>query len=71
MDEEAGCMFGLVFLGTWGACTLAFGPLGFLLGWAPALILGAIWPLLIALGAIALIVVLLLGGALFLWVYYS
>jgi hypothetical protein len=62
MSEGAGygCVSILVFFAVWIGCTIAFGGLGFLFGWAPAIILAAIWPLVAALG----VAVLVLGGIL-------
>lgn len=47
----------LIFLAVWIGCSVAYGFLGFALGWMPALILAAIiglfWPLLLVLLVIA------------------
>ena len=51
----------IVFFVVWIASAIAGGPLGFIFGWIPALILASIWPLAVAFGfgAVAFVVVLL------------
>jgi hypothetical protein len=62
-----GCMSVIVFLGVWIVCTVSFGPFGFMLGWMPALILAAIWPLVAALGVLAIILLIVIAVALYLY----
>lgn len=61
----AGVTGGITFFAIWIYCSLAFGFLGFALGWLPALIVagiaGAIWPLIaivIGLGVLAIVLLL-------------
>ena len=63
MDEGGagyGCVAVIVFFAVWIGCTIAFGPLGFMLGWMPALILAFIWPLVAALGVVAVVILAIL-----------
>ena len=62
MDEGAGygCVAVIVFFAVWIGCTIAFGPLGFMLGWMPALILAIIWPLVAALGVVVVVILAIL-----------
>lgn len=71
MHEEAGSGCGdvIVFFAVWIGCTIAFGPLGFMLGWIPALILAVIWPLVAALGVVVIGLVILIAIAIIL--YYA
>ena len=69
MEDGIGCVSVLVFLGTWIVCTVAFGAIGFLLGWAPGLVLAVIWPLILALGVFLVVIAILIAAALFLWFY--
>ena len=49
----------LIFLSVWIGCMFAGGLLGFMLGWLPAIILGYIWPLILA-GAVVVAIVIAL-----------
>ena len=60
MDEDSGWMGAIVFFGVWIGCTVGFGPLGFMLGWMPALILAMFWPLIAALGCVVIVVIVIL-----------
>lgn len=69
MSEEGdggGCMSVIVFFAVWIGCMIAAGPLGFMLGWLPALVLAFIWPLVVALGVVALVIAVVLVGLLLL-----
>ena len=67
MDEGYGCIGVIVFLAVWIGCSIAWGALGFMLGWMPALFLAYILPLVAYLGVVAILIgaVLLVAAILF------
>ena len=61
MSEEGGgggCVSVIVFFAVWIGCMIAAGPLGFMLGWLPALVLAFIWPRVLALGVFGIILII-------------
>jgi hypothetical protein len=71
MDEGQYWIAVIVFFVVWIECTIGFGPLGFLLGWAPALILAMLWPLIAALGCFVIVILVILMALLFLLYFAS
>ena len=65
MEDEGGSVLYfvvgiIVFFVVWIAAAIASGPLGFIFGWIPALILAFIWPLAVAFGFAAVVLVVVL-----------
>ncbi len=56
MDEGYGFIGVIVFLAVWIGCAIAWGALGFMLGWMPALVLAYILPLVVGLGVVVILI---------------
>lgn len=67
MDEEVRYVLVAVgvFFVVWIGCMVAWGPMGFMLGWMPALVIALIWPLVLGVASFAVAAVLALGALLY------